>query len=98
MAKTLADMEVETRSGLTRAQKRQLGILPRQVLLGAMQLHRDGMITADMTPEQMAFVFMAERIDDPKFGSWWDDIIDALPQILEFLTGLFEIISIFFLV
>lgn len=78
---------------LTRKQKRELGILPVQILAHA----KDADLNKDMSAREMAFAYAAYVSDVPEFkGAWggiedgsygvdWDNLIEVLTKIMELL-------------
>ena len=82
---------------LSRKQKRELGILPRQVLSKARELAKAGDITQDMTKREMAFVYAAEVASSAEYGGAWNQVSDGTygadwDAIIDFLERLFELL------
>ena len=92
-----AKVEKKSADRLTRREKRELGILPRQVLSKARQMAKDGDITKDMSYKEMAFCYAAEVADSPEYGGAWKQINEGKygvdwDGIIEFLEKLFELL------
>jgi hypothetical protein len=78
---------------LTRQQKKELGILPVQVLAHL----KNADVNKDMSPRELAFAYAAYACDNDEFalayagvdngtyGVDWDSIIDFLTKVIELL-------------
>jgi len=85
---------------LSRKQKRDLGILPIQVLSRARQMAKDGEISKDMTPKEMAFCYASNVASSQEFGGAWNQVSDGTygvdwDGIIAFLERLFELLMKF---
>ena len=78
---------------LSRKRKRELGLLPRQVMFGAMKLARAGDIDKDMTAKEIAFVYVASVSESAEYGAAWKKVSapdwDSLLAFIEKLMELF---------
>ena len=61
---------------LSRKERRQLGLLPRQILFGVRQLQKDGVITDDMSTEEMATMYLMDVTQDVAFVDAWSGNIE----------------------
>lgn len=85
---------------LTRQQKRELGLLPRQVMRRMQELAELGEIDKDMSPQELAFVYAADACNSVEYGAAWTAAREGRysadwDAILEFLTGLMELLAKF---
>ncbi len=81
---------------LTRQQKKELGILPVQVLANA----KDADITRDMTAREKAFAYAAFACDHQEYSLAWVGVQQGTygvdwDAIIEFLEKLFELLAKF---
>lgn len=97
-----ADKPIEVAgTRITRAQKRSLGILPRQILVRAKQLAKDGDITQDMSTREMALIYAAEVSTDAEYAGAWKASRNGevgaptLDEILEFIERVLELLAKF---
>ena len=93
----VAAEEVEKADRLTRRQKKELGILPIQVLRRAKELAKDGDLVKDMSSREMAFVYAADVASSAEYGGAWRQVSDGTygadwDQIIDFLERLFELL------
>ena len=89
-------VEVIEKTRLTRQQKKELGILPAQVLANA----KDAGITKEMSAEEKAFVYACYAADQSEFMPAWKACLGGTygvdwDSIIEFLTKLMEMLMIF---
>ena len=82
---------------LSRRQKRELGILPIQVLRRAREMAREGDLTEGMSPLDMAFCYAAEVSSSEEFCGTWEQVRGGTygvdwDGIIEFLERLFELL------
>ncbi len=83
---------------LSRAQKKALGILPRQVLRGVVKGIKNGDYEKDMTARELTFAYAADAMDAPATSSAWRNAKSGKvgapdwDNILEFLEKLMELI------
>ena len=95
-----ADPAVVERSRIGRKEKRELGILPVQVLKRAKELSKEGSLTKDMSAKEMAFILAADASDSAEYGSVWKEVRGGTygadrDQIMDFLERLFELLMKF---
>ena len=86
---------------LSRRQKRELDLLPRQVFFGMRELAKEGEITQEMTKQEMAFVYASHCASSEEYGASWRQVQEGTygadwDAILEFLMQLIEMFMIFF--
>ena len=86
---------------MKRQEKKELGLLPRQVIKCVRHLKEDGELDKDMTREDMIFVFLAHVSDESEYSSaWdkvrageygadWDAIFDFISKLIELIMKLF---------
>ena len=85
--------ELVEASRLTRGQKKELGILPRQIFANSIQLFKDGDLTKDMSAAEMAFVYAAEMADSPSYSSAWGKVSGVdWEGITMFIEKVFEML------
>ncbi len=82
---------------MSRRQKRELGILPRQVLQRLRTLAKDGEICSGMGAEEIALVLVMDLASEDCCEAAWDGVMEGTfgadwDAILEFLTKLIELI------
>ena len=82
---------------MNRKQRKELGLLPRQVLADVRKLAKAGAITKDMDATQIAIVVAMERASDAYCDdAWqqifegtyevdWDEVLRVLKMIIELL-------------
>jgi len=85
---------------LSRRQKRELGLLPLQVLRGTRELVKEGEITSDMSAAEMTFVYASSVASSPEYGAAWRQVQEGTygadwDGIIQFLTQLFELLMKF---
>ena len=82
---------------MTRKQRRELGLLPRQVLSVVRGLANEGTITSGMDAKEIAFIVAIERASDGNCADAWDKVFegtydadwDEIIRVLEMLIELF---------
>lgn len=82
---------------LKRREKRQLGILPRQVIGELRRLAKEGDITKDMSNRDIAAVIAIERASSKEYGGSWNKAKEGKysvdwDSILAFLEGVVELL------
>jgi len=88
---------------LTRREKRELGLLPRQLAWSMIGMHREGIPVKDTPPAELAVMLLADaQVDNPQ--AWakvkadrdWESFFAALANFLETVVPIIlQLIALF---
>lgn len=83
---------------MKRSEKKELGLLPRQIYKGTKELIAEGEIEAGASAKEMAFVYMAHVVDEPEYSEAWGRVYSGdygldLDAIYEFIVKIMELIE-----
>lgn len=87
------DQEEEKVGRLSRRRKRELGLLPHQVIRNVVSMAKQDLITKDMSPQEMAFAYTAHVSQAEPYKAAWSAVEGPdWEAILEFIEGLMELL------
>lgn len=92
-----ADKEEVKAARIKRRQKRELGILPIQVIPRVREMAKNGDITETMTSRELAFCYAAEVASSAEYGGAWRQVTEGTygvdwDGLIAFLERLFELL------
>ena len=66
---------------MNRKQRKELGLLPRQVLADMRKLAKTGVINKDMTAKEIALAVAMERASDDCCNETWQQVFEGVYEI-----------------
>ena len=88
---------------MTRKQKKELGLLPLQVIRGIKELKEEGElgpVPQELTATELSFVYITHVMDSADYGAAWQQVNEGtygidMDELIRLVTLIMELIKMF---